>query len=445
MRHELCIAAGDFESLQANLLPCVEERCAVLFASKSRRSDGQVRFLVREISYPEATDYTSQGTHDAELTPGFVARVAKQAVRSGLSLVFVHTHPGAKAPVFSPVDNRGERVLSAFLTIRCGPKRHAALVMSAGGLRARILGTSDELRVVMVGPKRSIAFDPGFSVDAPSTMFDRQVRAFGALGQQRLESIRVAIVGLGGTGSIAAQQLVHLGVRHFILVDPDTIEEVNLNRVVGATVADIGSAKVSVAAKYIRGFSSATTIFEHVGDVVHDSVARKLIDADLILSCTDSHGSRAVLQQIAYQHLIPCIDMGSTITQSEGRITGIFGRIQMLAPGLPCLWCSSLLDAEQVRRDMMNEPERRLDPYIPGSREPAPSVVSLNGTVVSLAVSMLLGAVAGAPFESTHLIYNGCASSLRAVRGQAKKNCFICSRAGAIAWGSDRQLFTRLD
>ena len=151
------------------------------------------------------------------------------------------------------------------------------------------------------------------------------------------------------------------------------------------------------------------------------------------------------MQQVAYQHLIPCIDLGSTITQGAGRITGIFGQVQLLAPDLPCLWCSELLDAAEVRRDMMNETERRLDPYIVGGDEPAPSVISLNGTVVSLAVSMLLGIVTGVPIDATHLIYNAGASTLRSVRGTAQVGCFMCSRDGAVAWGDDRPMFTRRD
>jgi len=445
MTNELCFTSKDLESLRGALLPSEVERCAVLFAAESRRSNGQVRLLVREIDYPEQVDYSSQGDDHAELSPAFVARVAKKALRSQLTLVFVHTHPGSQPPMFSIVDDRGERILGKFLFCRGLDRQHAALVMSDGGLRARRLGYDEEMRVVALGPKYTVEFDPGLEEVDYSPVFDRQVRAFGAAGQARLGRLRVAIVGLGGTGSMAAQQLVHLGVRRFILVDPDIVEETNLNRVVGATRLDVDQPKVSVAARYLRSFLEGVAIEAVVGDVIHDNVARRLIDADLIFCCTDSHGSRSIVQQVAYQHLIPCIDLGSTITQAADRITGIFGRVQLLTPGLPCLWCSELLDAAEVRRDMMNESERRLDPYIVGGREPAPSVISLNGTVVSLAVSMLLGIVAGAPIDATHVIYNASASTLRSVRGSAQDNCFMCSGRGALAWGTDRPLFTRRD
>jgi molybdopterin/thiamine biosynthesis adenylyltransferase len=400
---------------------------------------------VRDIEFPESADYSKQDIDEAELLPDFVARIAKKAHLQKLTLVFVHTHPGERPPSFSLIDDRGEKVLEQFLYNRGLKGHHAALVMSAGGVRARRLGHDEEIRVIVLGTKRIVEFDPSAKEEDYSAIFDRQVRAFGATGQQRLGRIRIAIVGLGGTGSIVAQQLVHLGVRHFVLVDPDVIEETNLNRVVGATRSDVGRTKVSVAATYLETFYQEIFVDHVVGDVTRDAAARKLVDADLIFCCTDSHGSRSIIQQVSYQHLIPCIDLGTTITQTEGKITGIFGRVQLLAPGLPCLWCSELLNAAEVRRDMMDDSERRLDPYIVGAREPAPSVISLNGTVVSLAVSMLLGIVAGAPIDTTHLVYNARASSLRSVRGEPQPDCFICSPKGTLSRGDSRPLLTRKD
>ena len=137
--------------------------------------------------------------------------------------------------------------------------------------------------------------------------------------------------------------------------------------------------------------------------------------------------------------------MGSTITTLDGLVTGVFGRVQLLGPGHACLWCSNLLNSEQVRRDMMSAFERQADPYIQGVHEPAPSVISINGTVVSLAVTMLLGVMTDVPMEARHLIYNAKAASLRAVHADAKDDCFICSRTGSFARGDSRPLFARQD
>ena len=442
---ELRIAATDMQTLRSALLGLGREQCAILFASHGRGEDGCDRLLVRDMVLPEHGDYEKSGVDHAELKPEFVARVAKRARLNRLSLVFVHTHPGENPAHFSSIDDDGEAELAAFLTRRGQTGIHAAMVLSLGGLRARVLAQSDEVRVVSVGDRLTVEFDPKGTDEDVDLQFDRQVRAFGPSGQQNLRELRIAIVGLGGTGSIVAQQLVHLGVRDFILVDPDHLEVTNLNRVVGARPEDIGCSKVEVAQRYLERFARDVKVRAVIGDVVRSSVARRLVDADVILCCTDSHGSRSVVQQLAYQFLLPCIDVGSTITAKAGEITEIFGRVQLLGPDQPCLWCTGLLASEEVRRDLMSAFERKADPYIQGAQEPAPSVISLNGTVVSLAVTMLLGLATSVPIDSRHLIYNARASTLRPVRGVAKEDCFICSRAGVFGRGDAQQLFARQD
>ena len=76
----------------------------------------------------------------------------------------------------------------------------------------------------------------------------------GKASDEILNGLRVAIVGLGGGGSHIAQQLAHIGVRQFVLFDPDQIEESNLNRLVGGTVADVRNKewKVQISSRIIR-------------------------------------------------------------------------------------------------------------------------------------------------------------------------------------------------
>ena len=442
---ELRIAATELQFLRNSLLESPHEQCAVLFASQANSSSGRELMLVRYIEIPTVEDYLKSGINHAQLRPNFVARVAKHARLNNLSLVFVHTHPGEFAPEFSRIDDSGEIELADFLVRRGQTSRHAALVLSRGGMSARVLGKSEPLRVVSVGHRRIVEFDSENCKTSDYSVFDRQVRAFGMDGQRILQSLHVAVVGLGGTGSIAAQQLVHLGIRKFTLIDPDKLELSNLNRVVSASESDIGRFKSEIAARYIHQFSSKAEVRYTNGDIVYASVARNLVDADVIFCCTDSHGSRSVVQQVAYQYLIPCIDIGSTITVSAGEVTNIFGRIQLIGPDQPCLWCSDLLNSEEVRRDMLTEFERQADPYIQGANVPAPSVISLNATVVSVAVTLLLGLVTSIPIQSRHIIYNATKSNMRSVRVNAKKDCFICSRNGAFGLGDAQDLFARKD
>jgi hypothetical protein len=92
---------------------------------------------------------------------------------------------------------------------------------------------------------------------------------------------------------------------------------------------------------------------------------------------------------------------------------------------------------------MMTAFERQADPYIQGERQPAPAVMSLNSTVTSLAITMMLSVVTGIPVRARHVLYNGIASTLRVVRAQPKTDCYICSRSGSFARGDSWPLFAR--
>jgi len=443
---EITLSSDHFGALERALLSDdVAEQCVILYASQTRRSDGLTRLLVRELETPAPADYAAQGEYEAVLTPACVARVTKRARRARQSLVFAHSHLGSASPQFSPADDEGENHLARFLRWRQPGSLHAALVMSRGGLQARELDAGTAARVVVLGETRSVFSDPSVPAEALATQFDRQVRAFGEAGQRAIEALRVAIVGLGGTGSIIAQQLTHLGVRNFVLVDPDVLEETNLNRVVGSVPADVNRAKVDVAADAILRLAPKALVLRVPNNVVRAGTARVLTDVDFIFGCTDSHGSRAVLQQVAYQYLIPCIDMGSTIASSDGRLISAYGRVQLLAPGLACLTCSNLLDSEEVRRDMMSEFEKKSDPYVTGERVRAPAVISINGTVSSLAATMFMAVVAGVPSQGRHLLYDVLRSMLRKVRATPTHNCYICSQAGALARGDNASLYARDD
>jgi molybdopterin-synthase adenylyltransferase len=442
---ELRLQDGDVSRIVGELVGRETERCAILLASHVAPSDGLERLIVTRAEYPDDDSYSDRSPLSAELKPDYIARIGKVAARENLSIVFVHSHPGSAPPEFSRTDDQGEIHLAKFLSVRAPGTKPVAVVVSVGGWRARCLGTEKPVRIISVGAQLQILFDSNNAQGAASLKFDRQVRALGAAGQKHLESLTVAIVGMGGTGSIAAEQLAYLGVRKFILIDPDRIDVSNLNRVVGACASDVGRFKTDVAVDMIARIVPDQVSQRIVGDVTRTRVARELRGADFIFSCTDSHGSRAVIQQIAYQYLIPCIDVGSVISASDRHIVGIHGRVQALAPGLPCFTCCELLDSEEVRRDMMNAEERRRDAYIPGMHEPAPAVISINGTVTSIAMTMFLAMTVGVPSDGRHILYNARTPSLRAVSFSRNPDCYICSSRGVLARGEAQPLFTRDD
>lgn len=430
----LRIAEPLYERLEADLFwDAPMESVAVGYAVYQAETD---TWLMQHAEVVGGGAYGHRSSTAASLGGAFAVEAANTSRAGKASIVVIHTHPMSPGnPHFSSVDDAGEAELAPYFERRAPIGNHLALVIGPQGCRARRLAMGQEVPVVIVGRKvRGLEPDPESPADAWA---DRQVRAFGEEGQRIIGSLHVGIVGLGGTGSIVCQELAHLGVERFTLIDADTLETTNLNRVAGSKPGDVGTAKINVALRMIDEIRPGADTNAIVGDVVDDATANQLVGCDFLFLCTDSHASRAVVNQIAYQHLIPAIDMGTSITvDDEGTVTHISGRVQMLAPGLPCLVCCRTLRGEEIRREMMSPDERAQDRYIVGDAVPQPSVISINGTLSSLAITMFLGAVTAIPAQARWQRYDGITGHVRGTTASIDADCIVCSTGGSLAQGA---------
>lgn len=82
--------------------------------------------------------------------------------------------------------------------------------------------------------------------------FSRTELAIGAEGLERLKKSSVAILGMGGVGSYAAEALARAGVGKLVLVDRDVVDITNLNRQIHALHSTIGRSKVELMAERIK-------------------------------------------------------------------------------------------------------------------------------------------------------------------------------------------------
>ena len=438
----LVLTSELLNQLRAELLESPLETCAILFGRVVMQRGRLTRIVVREYQLLDDSEYQSRTNISAQIQPDVVAAATKKARQSGATLIFAHSHP-FPLNQFSKTDDAGEKVLAEFLSSRMPGTMHATLLVTPEVTIARVLGTGQALVVMGAGSKLVWG---GVVVEGNSHQeYDRQVRAFGEIGQQQLRTMRVGIVGLGGTGSVVLEQLTHLGVSDFLLIDADVVERTNLNRLVGATEADISKPKVEVAAANAKRINSKARVETVCDSVLLAQVAEQLADVDFMFACTDSHGSRAVLNQLAYQYLIPAIDMGVVIVAPDAKIQNIAGRTQMLAPGLGCLVCGNLLNPEKVRVDLLTDFERAADPYINGVNEPAPAVISLNATMASMAVTMFLSAAIGIPSRPRFINYDGITGKARPAEVSRHPKCIICSFARGLARANEWRLNARME
>lgn len=165
------------------------------------------------------------------------------------------------------------------------------------------------------------------------------------------------------------------------------------------------------------------------------SVVRRLLDVDFLFICTDSHGSRAVLNELCYQYLIPAIDVGVVVSSVPAREPRLHARIQMLAPGLACLSCSRVLNPERVRQDLQSPVARAAEHYGLGDAAVEPAVMSLNGVAASLAVTMALSALTGMASPSRAQLVRFDRGDLRSLDSGPRDSCMICRVQGRLGAG----------
>lgn len=194
-----------------------------------------------------------------------------------------------------------------------------------------------------------------------------------------LRNSRVAIAGLGGGGSHIAQQLGHLGVGEFILIDPDVVEETNLNRLVGATQRDVeeGRAKTAIAERTVLGVNPHAKV--RVETTEWQTCAVALRSVDVIFGCVDSISERAQLETAARRYLIPYIDIGMDVHRVEKDFF-VGGQVALSLPDGPCLRCMGIVN----ERDLKAEAERY------GAAGGRPQVIWPNGVLASLAVGFFV-------------------------------------------------------
>lgn len=194
---------------------------------------------------------------------------------------------------------------------------------------------------------------------------DRQIRALGTTNA-RLRSLTVALIGCGGTGAAVAEQLYRMGVATLMLFDDDIVDtKSNVRRMLGSTLADANEIphpqKVDVVARRLRSIGLPhTEVIAIPSDIRTEAAFRCALDADVVVCTTDTHSSRAVLNDMSCAYAMPLIDVGARISTRKGELEGMLAERRIVTPNRPCLWCTATISRSQIAAEHM-EPERRAE------------------------------------------------------------------------------------
>lgn len=152
-------------------------------------------------------------------------------------------------------------------------------------------------------------------------------------GQQAWLNARVAVVGVGGLGSIAALLLASAGVGEILLIDPDVVELSNLPRQIAYDEQDVGVAKVVAAARHLTARQPGIKV--RTWQAAFVDVEPQLITQlpHLILDCTDQFRVRYQLNVFCRLYAVSLV-FGAALGWQ-----GQYGVLDFAHQQSPCYHC----------------------------------------------------------------------------------------------------------
>ena len=247
-----------------------------------------------------------------------------------------------------------------------------------------------------MGPELTILETPSspWKDHSDPAVMDRSTRLWGAEGRRRLQNLRVGIVGAGGTGSLSVLGLATMGVGKLLVWDKDAATKQNRHRTAGITSDRIGSLKANAMKALAESVATAEPFsidaYAEWGTTTEALV--RLKDCDLIFCCVDKFAPRVPLNDLAYGHLIPTMDMASWIhANNHKQIDALMTHAHVWSPGIPCAWCRETLTSYVLMREaqgVQQAIENKIPYGLPLEQTDGvePSVLPLNMLGVSLAL-----------------------------------------------------------
>eukprot|EP00708_Paratrimastix_pyriformis_P003412 GAFH01002188.1.p1 GENE.GAFH01002188.1~~GAFH01002188.1.p1 ORF type:complete len:410 (+),score=48.71 GAFH01002188.1:38-1231(+) len=180
---------------------------------------------------------------------------------------------------------------------------------------------------------------------------------------EKIREKSVAIIGIGGIGSVSAEMLTRCGIGKLILFDYDKVELANMNRLFFRP-DQAGMTKTDAAAQTLRGINPDVILEPHhmnittvenfaifMNTLQHGGISPMGCPVDLVLCCVDNFAARTSINQA-------CLELGLVWIESGVSESAISGHIQFMQPGVtPCFECApplviaSGIDESQLKRE----------------------------------------------------------------------------------------------
>ncbi|MCZ2259437.1 tRNA threonylcarbamoyladenosine dehydratase [Sporosarcina sp. G11-34] len=228
--------------------------------------------------------------------------------------------------------------------------------------------------------------------------FSRNELAIGNEGIERMRNTTVAILGVGGVGSFAAEACARSGIGRIILVDKDDIDVTNINRQLVAYLSTVGRSKTEVMQERIADINkdcevislhmfyteeTADEFFSYKPDYVIDASDTIIYKIHLIKECLE-RGVKVISSMGAANKMDPTrfkiADISNTHTDPIAKVIRIRLRKAGISKGVPVVFSD---ESPVVIREEVAQTVGKPDAYIrkakmpPASNAFVPSVAGL--------------------------------------------------------------------
>lgn len=402
MRIKLRLTQKDHTTLVSHLLPGDGfEAVAVALCGRRRGEEHHCLTVhsVVPIPYDEckvrAPDLVTWSTR--RLIP-----LLENAAKYDLGILKIHSHPGGYRD-FSSIDDESDKDLfnSVFGWTDSTFPHASAVMLPQGRMFGRAImpdGSFQPLDSILVPGDDLHFWIPERGGPLPS-FAQRHTQLFGTGTTHRLRELSVAVVGCSGTGSPVIEQLARLGVGRLVIVDPDRVEEKNLNRILNATREDayLRRPKVEVMARAIAAIGCGTELEIIADDLATPRAIKAVAECDVVFGCMDGVEGRHLLNRLAAFYVLPYFDIGVKLeANAHGGVKEACGAVHYVRPDGSTLQDRKVYDTDQLKSAGL----RRTDPrayreqvkagYIRGIAEDRPAVISINMQMASTAINEFL-------------------------------------------------------
>jgi hypothetical protein len=402
----LTVTASQHQLLNHHLFPtdgC--EAVAILLCGRAK-SKARHRLVCRRVELVPYDACSVRLPDQVTWPTNVLLPLLDEATKNGWALVKIHGHRGFDK--FSSVDDAADRQLfpSIYAWVEQDWPHGSCILMDDGRIFGRVVDEQGHFHslqsVTVVGDDIVYYRSPSRHLRQVPEHGRRVAQTFGRGTYEQFANLRIGVIGCSGTGSPVIEQLARNGVGSLVLVDPDRIEQKNLNRILNATMDDAiaGRLKVDVARRAVQAMGLGTHIETHGESLFHRDVIRAAASCDVVFGCVDTIDGRYLLNKLASFYLIPYFDLGVKIeADGKGGVDQVCGSVHYLRPDGSSLLSRHVFTLEQVRAAGLH----RVDPqqyrqqveegYIRGVQEDRPAVIQLNSLIASYAINELMARI----------------------------------------------------